>query len=211
LINSLWARRHRPGHQPRARWQSASTAHHDTSERALAAAVKAHVDVHIKHSVTVNATKSSLFNKEVTVLGHRVSHNHIAPIRERVLELQNIEAPSTRSDLGSLLAVFRWYAKCIPNLSELTAPLSDLMSTKVSFKWLRQHDDALERLKEALLRYVVRSAPVEGVPFIVSTDASGQAVSYSSKSSTTRRALSRAAAGSSPRPSRTTLCLARKC
>jgi hypothetical protein len=29
-----------------------------------------------------------------------------------------------------------------------------------------------------MLRYVVRSAPVDGVPFIVSTDASGQAVSY---------------------------------
>jgi hypothetical protein len=152
--------------------------HHDKSERALAAAVTAHVDAHIKHNVTVNATKSSLFNEEVTVLGHRVSRNSIAPIRERVLELQNIAAPTTRSDLGSLLAVFRWYAKCIPNLSELTAPLSDLMSTKVAFKWLQQHDAALERLKKALLHYVVRAAPVDGVPFIVSTDASAHAVSY---------------------------------
>jgi hypothetical protein len=39
--------------------------------------------------------------------------------------------------------VFRWYANCIPNLSELTAPLSDIMSTKSPFRWQRQHDDAL--------------------------------------------------------------------
>jgi hypothetical protein len=121
--------------------------HHVTTERARAAAVTQHVDVHIKHNITVNATKSSLFNTVVTVLGHRVSHNSISPIRERVLELQNIVAPSTRSELGSLLAVFRWYANCIPNLSELTAPHSDIMSTKSPFRWQRQHDDALARLE----------------------------------------------------------------
>ena len=61
--------------------------------------------------------------------------------------------PSCKQDLQRLLGMINYLAKCIPNMSELTASLRSLLKSDVPWTWFPDHDTALTKL-------VLSSAPV---------------------------------------------------
>jgi hypothetical protein len=66
----------------------------------------------------------------------------------------------------------------IPNLSALTAPFTDLLKPYSRYTWNESAQSAFDALKAATLNYATLSAPLPNAKFIVSTDASAEAVGY---------------------------------
>ena len=62
--------------------------------------------------------------------------------------------------------------------SEILAPLTELTSKKVTYKWLDKHQKAFDNMKHILAREVVLSFPDFDKPFEIYTDASDTPVSY---------------------------------
>jgi hypothetical protein len=138
------------------------------------------VDTCIEHNVTINATKTKLFTRSATILGHAVSHNKIEPIQSRLDALLQLTAPHNKGQLRRIVAMFQWYQPCAANLSQHLAPLTAMTSTSpsVAFEWTARQQAAFDRCKAAIHQYATLSSPLTNVPFIVSTDASGDGLGF---------------------------------
>lgn len=59
--------------------------------------------------------------------------------------------PVNKKELQMILGYVNFMRQFIPNLSELTTPLRELLKNKVEFHWLQQHTDALNVIKEKIV------------------------------------------------------------
>ena len=70
-----------------------------------------------------------------------------------------MEQPHTLKQLRSFMGFKHHMIKFIPNLSEFTAPLRPLLSTKDSIKssklkWSSEHDTAFNKIKKTITRII---------------------------------------------------------
>jgi hypothetical protein len=72
------------------------------------------VDTCIEHNVTVNATKTRLFTRKTSILGHTVSHNKIEPIASRLAALQHLPAPPSKGSCGASSPCFSGTSRARP-------------------------------------------------------------------------------------------------
>ena len=63
--------------------------------------------------------------------------------------------PQNKQDLQRLLGMVNFLSQYIPNMSEITAPLTLLLKKETALIWLPEHDIAIEKIKIGLT-----SAPV---------------------------------------------------
>ena len=63
--------------------------------------------------------------------------------------------PSDEAELQSFLQFVQYLAKLVPNLSEATAPLRQLLENNVCWHWEEAHETAFIKLKD-----LVANAPV---------------------------------------------------
>lgn len=93
----------------------------------------------------------------------------------------------------------------IPKYSDLTAPLTNLLSPKKPYKWGPDLQAAFEALKKAFLNLRMLSRPNPNLTFILQTDASALgmgAVLFQEDDSGKRHVISYASAKFSPTESR---------
>lgn len=69
------------------------------------------------------------------------------PDPERVKAILDIEIPSNKKELKSILGMFNYLRKFVPNMSSITAPLRELLKHNVEFQSLPKHTEALNDLK----------------------------------------------------------------
>lgn len=93
----------------------------------------------------------------------------------KVQAIVNIPVPETKKKLMSFLGSAGYYRRFIPNYSSVAATLSDLTRKTQPEKlvWLPMHQTAFDKLKLAVTRAPVLTAPDPDLPFILNTDASG--------------------------------------
>ena len=140
--------------------------------------LKEFVDVLIDCNATINASKTKLFARVNKVLGFEVSKGAINPIESRVQTLIDWPVPASKKELHRFLATANWYSSHIGNLASLAAGLNDMLSTRVPFRWLEQHQRAFEAIKYGLVHRATLSAPRKGATVYLSTDASDAAAGY---------------------------------
>ncbi|PNH02523.1 Retrovirus-related Pol polyprotein from transposon [Tetrabaena socialis] len=103
-------------------------------------------DINIK----LHPDKTVLVASEVEFLGHLVSARGLRPMEAKVAAIQAIRAPSSLTELLSLLGLMNYYRGYLPRYSDLTAPLTLLTKKSVVWNrstWLPEHQAALDVLK----------------------------------------------------------------
>ncbi|PNH01078.1 Retrovirus-related Pol polyprotein from transposon [Tetrabaena socialis] len=103
-------------------------------------------DINIK----LHPDKTVLVASEVEFLGHLVSARGLRPMEAKVAAIQAICAPSSLTELLSLLGLMNYYRGFLPRYSDLTAPLTLLTKKSVIWNrstWLPEHQAALDVLK----------------------------------------------------------------
>lgn len=121
--------------------------------------------------------KCDFMKPEVDYLGFRVGRDGIKAALKRTNQLRDAEAPTSKKSLRSFLGVAGHIRSFVPNFSEISAPLSDLLRGKESkWEWGPQHQAAFERLKEALTADTVLQPPQPGEKYIIYTDASDRGI-----------------------------------
>lgn len=84
-------------------------------------------------------------------LGHIFSFNQIKPDPERLLAIEQMGRPKNKKDLQTFLGVINYLGSFIPNLSEKTAPLRELLKKFALFNWTELHDEVFEYIKKCIL------------------------------------------------------------
>ena len=120
----------------------------------------------------LNRDKCHLKKTEVKYFGHTISKDGIRPNNERVEAILKLKKPENVSDLRTVLGMFNYLGKFIPNMATILHPLHQLLRKDNAYYWGSEQQKAFNMVKDriakasALVYYDVK------VPTIVSADAS---------------------------------------
>ncbi len=87
---------------------------------------------------------------EVEYLVHKISAQGLQSTDEKVRAIANAPAPQNVSQLKSFLGLVNYYAKFLPNLLTVLAPLHQLLQKKSRLSWGKVQRKAFEEAKAQL-------------------------------------------------------------
>ena len=120
----------------------------------------------------VNIEKSFFCRDEVEYLGFIINRQGISPIPKKVEAMLKITAPKTRKQLRQFIGMVNYYREMWHHRSDIMAPLTDLTSNNLKFKWTEAHQISFDKIKRAISKTVLLSFPNYSKKFTVYTDAS---------------------------------------
>jgi len=140
---------------------------------------KSHLNLVLKKletiGLSINKDKCHFLKDKINFLGYEISKDGICPPESRVNALNDIKTPTNQKEIQSILGMFGFYQRCIPNFAELALPLRDAIKSK-DFKWSEQESQALKKLKEALKSAVKLTFPSKKGILSITADASNTAI-----------------------------------
>lgn len=125
-----------------------------------------------KYGLKIKKEKCIFFAESVTYLGFTISKDGVHTCPDKIEAIKNAPIPQNVSELRSFLGLVMYYAKFVPNISTILAPLYILLRKDIKFKW----DDACERafikVKKILISSEILAHYSPELPLVLTTDAS---------------------------------------
>ena len=100
--------------------------------------------------ITVNENKCVFSVNELDFFGLHFSDAGVSIQESKIEALLNAKAPSTPSELRSVLGLANYCTRFIENLATLVHPLRKLLKTNAKWEWAETHENALTLLKSKL-------------------------------------------------------------
>ena len=124
--------------------------------------------------MTARPSKCSFGLSSITYLGFKISNNCIYPDPDKCSRIIDIAYPKCKKELQSFLGTCNFYQRFIPNISQLTADLSNLLKKNQPDKFelsidLKKQFDTLKKYFESDL---VLRLPDITKTFVIRSDAS---------------------------------------
>lgn len=151
------------------------------------------------HNLRISAEKCQLFTANLDYLGIRLIDGGVAPQEKHLKQIETFKILHNRKTLQSFLGTVNWVREHVPNISQLTAPLNELLKVP-KFKWTTEAQQAFLNTKKAVASAKTLSIPEPGLPFVPLTDASsvGMAAVLFQKRDNKKFIISYASAKSKP-------------
>ncbi|MGL5709061.1 MAG: pol polyprotein, partial [Aeromonas sp.] len=136
----------------------------------------------IKESgLKLKESKCKFSQKELTILGYRISKNQIKPTEDRIGNIKNFPVPNTIKELRSFLGLVSYCRTFVENLAAKAKPLSDLLKNNPSASktviFTNEENEAFNIIKGLINDTSKLAIPDYEKPFIVITDASTRGIS----------------------------------
>ena len=94
--------------------------------------------------------KKLQYGTEVLFGGHRVSHEGVKPSNDRIKAIESIQPPTNVSEVRQFLGLVNQLASFLPNLSQMTSPINELLRKNTAFNWTDTQQKAFEECKSTL-------------------------------------------------------------
>ena len=91
--------------------------------------------------------KSKFYQKETLWLGHTISQDGIRPNKEKTDAISKLEPPTSTKTLKSFLGAIQYFAKFIPNLSEKTDNMRQLLKKETKWEWTTDRNSDYNKIK----------------------------------------------------------------
>ncbi|CAH2098790.1 unnamed protein product [Euphydryas editha] len=125
-----------------------------------------------EYNIKFNRKKCNFKKKEVKYLGHVLTTEGIKVDQNRIKAIVEMKEPKTQKELLRFLGMINYVARFIPNVSEVTASLRQLIKKDVPFLWSKEQDKAYKTLKKLLIEPPVLSYFDMNKQIVLSVDAS---------------------------------------
>ena len=122
-------------------------------------------------NLTLNLAKCEFGQATVTYLGKVVGRGQVKPVHSKVEAILSFPPPVTRRGLMRFLGMAGYYRSFCRNFSAVAAPLTDLLSPKVRYKWSPSCQHSFDGVKALLTSAPVLAAPAFERPFKIAVDA----------------------------------------
>ena len=119
-----------------------------------------------------NAPKCNFATYETEYLGYNLTQNGIQPIVKKIAAIQAISEPVNKKELRRFIGLCNYYRDLWPQRAHTMAPLTSLCSSKTTFNWTQECQEAFQKTKAAMSRQVTLVYPDYSKPFHIHTDAS---------------------------------------
>ncbi|XP_059061148.1 uncharacterized protein K02A2.6-like, partial [Achroia grisella] len=125
---------------------------------------------HINLKLNKNKCKFGL--DEIKYLGHRITKNGLCPDDSHISAIKNMPIPKNKKDVERFLGMITYVSTFIPNLSDRTLPLRELLKKDISWHWNERHEECFNYLKTCLLKRPVLQYYSMNKHIVISVDAS---------------------------------------
>ncbi|OBS15594.1 hypothetical protein FPOA_20713 [Fusarium poae] len=102
-------------------------------------------------NLLVEPEKSHFHVTEVDFLGHTISPGEIRMDRKKIAAVRDWPIPTTVKEVQSFLGFANYYRRFIRDFSKIANPLTELTKKDRKFVWIKDAQDAFERLRDAIL------------------------------------------------------------
>ena len=129
---------------------------------------------------TFSGPKTTLCAAEIMVVGHRCTYDGRLPETDQVGVIKQWSACNNVSEVRMFLGTIGVCRVFIKDFAQLAGPLNNLLRKDVTFEWTKDHDWAMQDLKDALEDAV----PLGNIdyecdnPVVLAVDTSFKAVGY---------------------------------
>ncbi|XP_054824733.1 uncharacterized mitochondrial protein AtMg00860-like [Prosopis cineraria] len=103
--------------------------------------------------------KCSFVMKEVSFLGHVISHGCLKMDKKKVQAIKEWEPPTYVAKLWSFLGLVNYYQRFIKGYWARAAPLTELLKKNKYWAWTEEYQQAFEDLKAAVMKEPVLTLP----------------------------------------------------
>lgn len=124
------------------------------------------------NGIKFNKTKCKFAVDTVKFLGHTFSDKGIQVDNDKIQAMVHIKRPKDSKAVERLLGMITYVSKFIPNVTEITAPLRELIKKDINFNWDKRHENAFKMIKSKLSEAPVLQYYDLNVQPTVSVDAS---------------------------------------
>ena len=109
-------------------------------------------------NLKLNKERSKIQTSELSYIGHLLTRDGVKPDPQKVNAIKEINTPEDKKELQRIMAMVNYLAKFIPNLSNVTVPLRELLKKDTAWHWEEIHQKAFKEIKsrvtaEKLLQY----------------------------------------------------------
>ena len=98
----------------------------------------------------LNQSKCTFGTTSLTFLGHTLSADGITPDPAKVDAIINMPLPKSKADLQRFIGMVNYLGKFVPNLSQITAPLRDMLKKDTIFDLQQPQLNAIQKLKQLI-------------------------------------------------------------
>lgn len=146
-------------------------------------------------NLKLNLAKCQFCKTEVRYLGFVLTNNGLTIDPKRAEDILAVQVPENAKELKTFLGMVNYVARFIPNMSEISSPLRDLLKKDNAWIWTPKQQESFEHLRKALTEAPVLAYYDKRQPLVLQVDASqhgvgavvlqsGQPLAYSSRSLT---------------------------
>lgn len=127
----------------------------------------------LENKLYVKAEKCEFHVESISFLGYIIGKGQVKPDPSKIQAVADWPRPDSRKQLQRFLGFANFYRRFIRNYSQAASLLTRLTSSKVSFKWGPDAEQAFLTLKQKFTSAPVLIYPDPSLQFIVEVDASG--------------------------------------
>ena len=120
----------------------------------------------------IQKDKCTFMAHSVVYLGHRIDKEGLHPLEDKVRAIKDAPAPKNISELRSFLGLINHYARFLPQLSAVLAPLHVLLRKGVEWHWKSPQASAFQAAKDLLRSDSVLVHYDGKLPLLLECDAS---------------------------------------
>ena len=104
-----------------------------------------------KVRLRLNSEKCKFLLKEVSYVGHVFTEQGLKPDPPKVQAIADIPPPEDKAALQRFLGMMNYLGRFIPNHSNITAPVHQLLHMDIAWCWSEQHQKAFDTLKQCVI------------------------------------------------------------
>lgn len=125
-----------------------------------------------ENGLKFNKNKCKFGMSEINYMGYKITSEGVLPDPSKCEAIKNIQTPQNKKDIERLLGMIQYLSKHIPGCSIVTEPLRELLKRDNEFQWNVEQQNALDKIKNALVNPPMLNHFNIEKPLIVSCDAS---------------------------------------
>ncbi|XP_021340552.1 uncharacterized protein K02A2.6-like [Mizuhopecten yessoensis] len=148
-----------------------------------------------EQNIKFNPSKIQFKVETVKYMGNVITQEGLKPDADKIEAIVSMPTPDDMPALQRLLGMVNYLSKYIPNMSEITSPLRELLKKDIAWIWDTTHDHALKVIKDVLTAKPVLNFFDQTKPVTIQADASqnglgaclmqeGKPIAYASRSLT---------------------------
>lgn len=101
-----------------------------------------------KYGLNFNKHKCVFAKSQITYLGHLITSEGLKPDPTKVEAISQMPLPKCKPDLQRLLGMTNYLCKFLPNYTEVTTPLRQLLQKDVKWSFDKPQIEAANNLKK---------------------------------------------------------------